>query len=196
MCDFPSLPAHAPPLTSSELAEGRTREGSGKCKRNRTRGEPATEFRRWGPAAGPQGKCWVWAPGTPVDSQAATGNDRCENPNPVEPPGPEEKANYIDTPLFMNHSRLLPQDFVEQERSLSRSRYSHDSEDSLTALELPEGGASTAHHRARSLSGSSFGFERHLLPLSASLSESEEVRSASGEKTIGFINGTLELSSR
>jgi hypothetical protein len=95
----------------------------------------------------------------------------------------------------MNHSRL-PQDFVEQERSSLRSRSSHDSDDSLAALELLEGAAPTARHRARSLSGSNFGFERDLLPLSASLSESEEVRSASGEKTIGFINGTLELASR
>jgi hypothetical protein len=108
-------------------------------------------------------------------------------------PGPEEKANKI--PLFMNHSRL-PQDFVEQERSSLRSRSSHDSDDSLTALELLGSAAPTAHHRARALSGSSFGFERDLLPLSASLSESEDVRSAGGEKTIGFINGTLELASR
>lgn len=77
-----------------------------------------------------------------------------------------------------------------------RSRSSHDSDDSLTALELLEGAAQRAHHKPRSLSGSSFGFERDLLPLSASLSESEEVRSASGEKTIGFIKGTLELASR
>ncbi len=94
----------------------------------------------------------------------------------------------------MNLSRL-PQDF-EQERSSLRSRSSHDSDDSLAALELLEGAAPTAHHRARSLSGSIFGFERDLLPLSASLSESEEVRSAIGEKTIGLINGTLEIASR
>lgn len=77
-----------------------------------------------------------------------------------------------------------------------RSRSSHDSDDSLAALELLEGAASTAHRRARSFSGSHFGFERDLLPLSASLSEPEEVRSVSGEKTIGLINGTLELVSR
>jgi hypothetical protein len=109
-------------------------------------------------------------------------------------PGPEEKANKI--PLFMNHSRL-PQVF-EQDRSSLRSRSSHDSDDSLAALELLEGAAPTAHHRARSLSlsGSNFGFERDLLPLSASLSESEEVRSAVGEKTIGLINGTLGIALR
>jgi hypothetical protein len=94
----------------------------------------------------------------------------------------------------MNHSRL-PQDFADHELSSLRSRSSRDSDDSLAALELLEGAAPTAHHKARSLSGSSFGFERDLLPLSASLSETEEVRSAGGEKTIGFINGTLEIAS-
>ena len=99
--------------------------------------------------------------------------------------------------LFMNHARL-PQVFVEQDRSSLRSRSSHDSDDSLAALELLGGAAPTAHHRARSLSltGSNFGFERDLLPLSASLSEPEEVRSAIGEKSIGLINGTLGLVSR
>ena len=95
----------------------------------------------------------------------------------------------------MIHSRL-PQDLVEQEQSPLRSRSSHDSDDSLVALELLDGASQTAHHRGRSLSGSSFKFERDLLPLGASLIESEDVRSASGEKTIGFINGTLELASR
>jgi hypothetical protein len=110
-------------------------------------------------------------------------------------PGPEKKANKI--PLCMNRSRL-PQVFVEQDRSSLRSRSSHDSDDSLAALELLQGAAPTAHHRARSLSlsGSNFGFERDLLPLSASLSESEEVRGATGEKNIGLINGTLGLASR
>jgi hypothetical protein len=95
----------------------------------------------------------------------------------------------------MIHSRL-PQDLVEQEHSPLRSRSSHDSDDSLAAPELLEGAAQTAHHRGRSLSRSSFGFERDLLPLNASLSESGDIRSASGEKPIGFINGTLELASR
>ena len=94
----------------------------------------------------------------------------------------------------MIHSRL-PQDRVEQEQSPLRSRSSHDSDDSLAALGLLEGEAQTAHHQGRSLSGSSLGFERDLLPLSASLSESEDVRSANGEKTIGFMNGTLEFAS-
>ncbi len=97
----------------------------------------------------------------------------------------------------MNDSRQIAhaQDFSEQERSSLHLRSSHGSDDSLAALELLERAAPTAHHRARS-SGSAFGFERDLLPLSASLSESDEVRSAGGEKTIGLINGTLELVSR
>jgi len=88
----------------------------------------------------------------------------------------------------MKDSRLQ-QNFSEQERSSLHSRSSHGSDDSLAALELLASVAPTAHHRTRSFSGSSFGFERDLLPLSASLSESDEVRSASGEKTIGLING-------
>jgi hypothetical protein len=88
-----------------------------------------------------------------------------------------------------------PQEFPEQELSSLRSRSSHDSDDSLTALELLEG-APTALHRGRSFSRSNFGFERDLLPLTASLSEPDEVRSVIGEKSIGLINGTLELASR
>jgi len=92
----------------------------------------------------------------------------------------------------MNVPRL-PQDILEQERLSLRSRSSRGSDDSLTALELLESAAPTAHHKTRSFSGSSFGFERDLLPLSASLSEPDELRSVSGEKTIGIINGMLEL---
>jgi len=84
----------------------------------------------------------------------------------------------------------LPQRFTDQERSPLRSRSSDDSDDSLSALELLGGAAPKALHRGRSLSQSGFRFERDLLPLSASLSESEEVRSAIGEKNIGVINGT------
>jgi hypothetical protein len=90
----------------------------------------------------------------------------------------------------------LPQEFSEPELSSLRSRSSHDSDDSLTALELLEGAAPTTLHRGRSFSGSSFGFERDLLPLTASLSEPDEVRSAIGEKSIGLINGKLELALR
>jgi hypothetical protein len=95
----------------------------------------------------------------------------------------------------MSDSRL-PQEYSEQERSSLHSRSSHDSDDSLTALELHERPASRGH-KGRSFSGSSFRFERDLLPLSASLSEPDEAsRSVSGDKTIGLINGTPELASR
>ncbi|SRR6266404_3378128 len=72
-------------------------------------------------------------------------------------------------------------------------RSSHDSDDSLRALELLDGAVPTAQHRGRSVSMSSFSFERDLLPLTASLSEPEEVRSAVAEKNIGLVNGTQRL---
>lgn len=90
----------------------------------------------------------------------------------------------------------LPQRFAEQERSSLHSRPSHDSDDSLSALELLEGAAPRALRRDRSLSGSSFHFENDLLPLSASLSEPDEVRSVTGDKSIGLVNGTPELALR
>ncbi len=80
-----------------------------------------------------------------------------------------------------------------QEFSALRSRSSHDSDDSLRALELLEGTAPSALHRGRSVSMSSFSFERDLLPLTASLSEPDEVRSAIAEKSIGLVNGTQQL---
>lgn len=79
-----------------------------------------------------------------------------------------------------------------QEFSLP-SRSSHDSDDSLRALELLDGMAPSALHRERSFSMSSFSFERDLLPLTASLSEPDEVRSAVAEKSIGLINGAQQL---
>jgi hypothetical protein len=84
------------------------------------------------------------------------------------------------------------QEFSGQELSPLRSRSSHDSDDSLRALELLEGAAPRALHRARSFSISGFGFERDLLPLSASLSEPDEIRGVIGEKNIGLINGEPE----
>lgn len=90
----------------------------------------------------------------------------------------------------------LPQRFAELDRSSLHSRSSHDSDDSLSALELLEGAAPRGLRRDRSLSGSSFRFESDLLPLSASLSEPDEVRSVTGEKNIGLINGASELASR
>jgi hypothetical protein len=88
-----------------------------------------------------------------------------------------------------------PQGFSGQELSPLRSRSSHDSDDSLRALELLEGAAPRALSRARSFSISGFGFERDLLPLSASLSEPDEIRGVIGEKNIGLINGKPEHAS-
>src|SRR5712691_7746112 len=97
--------------------------------------------------------------------------------------------------VFPSASRL-PQRFAERDRSPLHSRSSHDSDDSLSALELLEGASRRGLRRDRSLSGSSFRFESDLLPLTASLSEPDEVRSVTGEKSIGLINGTPELASR
>ncbi|KAI0065364.1 L-methionine transporter [Artomyces pyxidatus] len=69
------------------------------------------------------------------------------------------------------------------------SRSSHDSEGSLRALEFYDGPAPPTGQRGRAYSLSGFGFERDLLPLSASLSEPEEVRTLAGEKNIGLVNG-------
>jgi hypothetical protein len=86
-------------------------------------------------------------------------------------------------------------EFSGQELSPLRSRSSHDSDDSLRALELLEGAAPRALNRERSFSISGFGFERDLLPLSASLSEPDEIRGVIGEKSIGLINGKPEHAS-
>ncbi|TFY62900.1 hypothetical protein EVG20_g6536 [Dentipellis fragilis] len=67
------------------------------------------------------------------------------------------------------------------------SHSSHDSNDSLRALELSDGPAPPG--RARSYSVGGFDFERDLLPLSASLSEPDEARAAASEKSIGLVNG-------
>jgi hypothetical protein len=74
------------------------------------------------------------------------------------------------------------------------SRSSHDSDDSLRALELLEGAAPSALHRGRSFSISSFSFERDLLPLTASLSEPDEVGNAVTEKSIGLVDGMQQPS--
>jgi hypothetical protein len=59
---------------SSEVAEGQDTRGKAlgsHMERNRTRGEPAPEFRRLGTA----GNCWgPWAPGTPVDPRRISAN--------------------------------------------------------------------------------------------------------------------------
>ncbi|GJE86900.1 L-methionine transporter [Phanerochaete sordida] len=71
-------------------------------------------------------------------------------------------------------------------------RASQDSQDSLRALELSEGpllAESPRSHRARSYSVSGFDFQNDLLPLTASLSEPENVRIEAKEKHIGLVNG-------
>ncbi|KIP09584.1 hypothetical protein PHLGIDRAFT_28939 [Phlebiopsis gigantea 11061_1 CR5-6] len=72
------------------------------------------------------------------------------------------------------------------------SRASQDSDDSLRALELSEGpllAETPLTSRARSYSVSGFDFQNDLLPLTASLSESESVPLESKEKHIGLVNG-------
>jgi hypothetical protein len=69
-------------------------------------------------------------------------------------------------------------------------RSSHDSDDSLRALELAEG-PSTIRPHARSYSISGFHFESDLLPLAASLSEPVTLNNGNiGErKRIGLVKG-------
>ena len=72
------------------------------------------------------------------------------------------------------------------------SRASQDSDDSLRALELSEGpllAETPMTSRGRSYSVSGFDFQNDLLPLTASLSESESVPLESKEKHIGLVNG-------
>ncbi|PCH38054.1 L-methionine transporter [Wolfiporia cocos MD-104 SS10] len=76
--------------------------------------------------------------------------------------------------------------------SLRSPRASHDSDDSLRELEFSEGpllAEVPSSSRARSYSISGFNFERDLLPLSASLSEPENVRGETQPKNISLING-------
>ncbi|KII88471.1 hypothetical protein PLICRDRAFT_111101 [Plicaturopsis crispa FD-325 SS-3] len=68
---------------------------------------------------------------------------------------------------------------------------SHGSEDSLRALELADGpmtaeSSRTPRSRAYSVS---FDFQRDLLPLSASLSEPDNMHGEGGEKNINLVNG-------
>lgn len=71
-------------------------------------------------------------------------------------------------------------------------RDSTDSDDSLRALELSEGpllAEAPRTSRGRSYSVSGFDFQNDLLPLTASLSEPENVRVEAREKHIGLVNG-------
>ena len=77
--------------------------------------------------------------------------------------------------------------------SVRSSRLSEESDDSLRDLELSEGPLLAENPRtlrARSYSMSGFEFQHDLLPLSASLSEPEEVHLDSNEKRLGLVNGT------
>jgi hypothetical protein len=78
------------------------------------------------------------------------------------------------------------------------SHRSHDSDDSLRALELAEGPLSVSSDgprrsgRARSYSMTGFDFQRDLLPLSASLSEPDSAHGEAGEKNLSLINGVFD----
>ncbi|KAI0322225.1 L-methionine transporter [Amylostereum chailletii] len=89
----------------------------------------------------------------------------------------------LSTPI--SSPRDPPKDYPSPPLSLS----SHDSDESLRALEFSQGLTQEGTIRARSYSISGFGFERDLLPLSTSLSEPEVHGTVNGEKSIGFING-------
>ncbi|KAI6150408.1 amino acid permease-domain-containing protein [Pisolithus tinctorius] len=71
---------------------------------------------------------------------------------------------------------------------LAGTRHSDDSIDSLRNLELSDGPVPPSERR-RSISLSGFDFQRDLLPLSASLSEPDNVHGEAVEKSIGLIQG-------
>ena len=76
--------------------------------------------------------------------------------------------------------------------SIRSSRISEDSDDSLRDLELSEGPLLAENPRpirGRSYSMSGFDFQHDLLPLSACLSEPDEVHLESNEKRLGLVNG-------
>ncbi|KAI0748211.1 L-methionine transporter [Daedaleopsis nitida] len=77
--------------------------------------------------------------------------------------------------------------------SIRSNRLSEESDDSLRDLELSEGPLLAENPRApfrgRSYSVSGFDFQHDLLPLSASLSEPDEVHRESNEKRLGLVNG-------
>ncbi|KAI0709329.1 L-methionine transporter [Earliella scabrosa] len=77
--------------------------------------------------------------------------------------------------------------------SIRSNRLSEDSDDSLRDLELSEGPLLAENprppFRGRSYSVSGFDFQHDLLPLSASLSEPDEVHLESNEKRLGLVNG-------
>ncbi|THH16345.1 hypothetical protein EW146_g4269 [Bondarzewia mesenterica] len=101
----------------------------------------------------------------------------------------EVYANRISCEASMT-STSSPMRDTNQYPSPPHSRSSNDSDESLRALEFSEGLDPTARpRRERSYSLSGFGFERDLLPLSASLSEPDEARVTGSEKDISLMNG-------
>ncbi|KAI0780842.1 L-methionine transporter [Trametes elegans] len=76
--------------------------------------------------------------------------------------------------------------------SVRSIRLSEDSDDSLRDLELSEGpllAETPRPFRPRSYSSSGFDFQHDLLPLSASLSEPDEIHPEAHEKRLGLVNG-------
>ncbi|TBU65740.1 L-methionine transporter [Dichomitus squalens] len=76
--------------------------------------------------------------------------------------------------------------------SIRSTRLSEDSDDSLRDLELSEGpllAETSRPFRGRSYSVTGFDFQHDLLPLSASVSEPEDVHLESNEKRLGLVNG-------
>lgn len=80
--------------------------------------------------------------------------------------------------------------------SIRSSRISEDSDDSLRDLELSDGpllAETTRPLRPRSYSVSGFDFQHDLLPLSASLSEPDQIHPESHEKRLGLVNGACAV---
>ena len=78
--------------------------------------------------------------------------------------------------------------------SVRSARLSEESDDSLRDLELSEGpllAENTRPFRGRSYSVSGFDFQHDLLPLSASVSEPQDVHLEATEKRLGLVNGEL-----
>lgn len=98
-----------------------------------------------------------------------------------------------DSVEYVTHSS---RSHAQYSASPSLSRSSHDSDDSLRALELSDGPIklSTMGTRARSFSMGGFNFEQDLLPLSTSLSDPGASGSgAHGESNINLVSGMCTI---
>lgn len=98
-----------------------------------------------------------------------------------------------DSVEYVTHSS---RSHAQYSASPSLSRSSHDSDDSLRALELSDGPIklSTMGTRARSFSMGGFNFEQDLLPLSTSLSDPVASGSgAHGERSINLVSGMCTI---